>query len=204
MASKLLVNATAQACGLGRTSHADLGLRQSEHVQVGLVTPCVSNCLSTVLCRHGWSTDPVLRHHQNSLPASSSMGQPQQPGLLEGPVKDAWKNGCLCLRVHRVFSVLAERIRWACSGLRAQHSLPTDAGKLACVAQCLPVVLPHSPRASSKAMCTPVALKIPCPRLQSQPDITDMLQVNTPETLSLPACNSNLLHQTERILWRNS
>ena len=38
VASKLLVNATAQACGLGRISHADLGLRQSEHVQVGLMT----------------------------------------------------------------------------------------------------------------------------------------------------------------------
>ena len=95
MASKLLVNATAQACGIGRIANADLGLRQSEHVQVGLTTPGVPTCHSTLLCRQGLSTESVLLHHQKSLPASSSMGQPQQPRPPYG-MKSMDAGACAC------------------------------------------------------------------------------------------------------------
>ena len=57
----------------------------------------------------------------------------------------------------------------ACSGLRAQHGLLTDAGKLERVALCPHGVLPHSPRASSKAMCTPVARADPLPQTAVAP-----------------------------------
>ncbi len=80
MASKLLVNATAQACGLGRTANADLGLRQSEHVQVGLPphasrsillcrrdssTTCLSFCFTRTICLH--------------VPAWGNLSSPQAP-----------------------------------------------------------------------------------------------------------------------------
>ena len=135
VASKLLVNATAQACGLGRISNADLGLRQSEHVQVGLPTHA---CRSTLLCRHGFSTKLVLLLQQSNVPAYPSMGRLHIPawGALRNP------------------------------GQSAQHGVPTDAGKLACVARCLYGVLPDSLTTSSKAMC-PAAPHKPLPQICS-------------------------------------
>ncbi len=79
------------------------------------------------------------------------------------------------------------------SGLSAQHSVPADAGTLAHVALCLHSVLPPQtlPGQAAKPCALLWHIKHPYPRLQPQPNITDMLQANIPE---LSACQFVTAH----------
>eukprot|EP00891_Asterochloris_glomerata_P005367 jgi/Astpho2/5367/fgenesh1_pg.00075_%23_41_t len=122
VASKLLVNATAQACGLGRTANADLGLRQSEHVQedtTELADPLeelLAGNISTVEFSHGFvvvnaprrgrvymsgSFNPLHEGHRGMLAAglaarSKKAHSGVQEGLYELTVRNADK-GSLAL-----------------------------------------------------------------------------------------------------------